>query len=153
MTYTAFQVQAARQFLERLRSAETGILVTHGDNGQLHGRPMAVAQVELVESEQVGCDLWFMAGLQTLKVDEIRRNRNVLVTFQLGPSESGAFMTVSGQAEVIQDADRIEAFWRDSFRTWFPEGKNEPALTLIRVRLGQGQWWEGHGLQQQTIQF
>lgn len=150
MAYAEYQIQAARQFVERLRQFETGVLITHGPNGKLHGRPMAVAEVEPVESDRLGCYLWFLTGLETHKMDEIRVNREVLVAFQ---NRQAQFLTLSGQAEIIQDADRIDAFWRDAFRAWFPLGKTDPGLALIRVRLEQGQLWEEAGSHQETITF
>ncbi len=150
MAYAEYQVQAARQFVERLRQFETGMLITHGPNGKLHGRPMAVAEVEPLESEHLGCYLWFLTGLETPKMDEIRLNQEVLVAFQNRQEE---FLTLSGQAEIIQDADRINAFWLDEFRAWFPLGKTDPNLALIRVRLDQGQLWEQPSCHQETINF
>jgi general stress protein 26 len=150
MAYAEYQVQATRQFVERLRQFETGMLITHGSNGQLHGRPMAVAEIEPVESERFSCYLWFLTGLETSKTDEIRQNQQVMVAFQ---NRQNQFLTLGGRAEIIQDPERVDAFWRENYRSWLPQGKADPNLALIRVRLDQGQVWEQSGAKPETVTF
>ncbi|WP_303673758.1 pyridoxamine 5'-phosphate oxidase family protein [Vampirovibrio chlorellavorus] len=150
MAYAEYQAQAARQFVERLRQFETGMLITHGSNGHLHGRPMAVAEIEPVESERFSCYLWFLTGLETSKADEIRQNQQVLVTFQ---DRQKPFLTLSGRAHIVQDAERVDAFWRENYRRWLPQGKGDPNLALIRVRLDDGQVWEQSGALPESVSF
>lgn len=150
MAYAEYQAQTARQFVERLRQFETAMLITHGPNGKLHGRPMAVAEIEPVDSERFSCYLWFLTGLETSKTDEIRQNQEVLVAFQ---NRQDQFLTLSGRAEIIRDAERVDAFWREHYRLWFPQGKTDPSLALIRVRLDQGQVWGQGGALPETVSF
>ncbi len=137
----AAQSELLGHFHDLLRKFETGILVTHSAKGTLHGRPMAVVQVEMVLRQ--GCDLWFMTGLDTPKMDEIRVNEQVLVTFQ---NRNDQFLTLSGRAEVVRDPQKVDDLWRESFKQWFPQGQADLNLILIRVRAEHGEYWDQGGL-------
>lgn len=145
MTMARNEQTEARNFCDRLSQFGTGVLITHAGNDKMHGRPMAVAQLE--ESPQ-GCDLWFMTSYDTPKMDEIRSNSHVLVTFQNG---SDQFLTVCGRAELVRDPQKVGALWQDSFKGWFPQGKGDPALALIHVRAEQGEYWDNGGMNRVTF--
>ncbi|WP_373531336.1 pyridoxamine 5'-phosphate oxidase family protein [Vampirovibrio sp.] len=130
------QSEALHQFCDLLQKFQTGTLVTHSGNGALHGRPMAVAQVEPLRH---GCDLWFVTGLDTPKMDEIRSNDQVLVAFQ---NRNDQFLTLSGRADMVQDPEKTEELWGDSLKLWFPQGQSDPNLILLRVRAEHGDYWD-----------
>ncbi|HEY9745239.1 MAG TPA: pyridoxamine 5'-phosphate oxidase family protein, partial [Oculatellaceae cyanobacterium] len=120
-----------------LKHFDTAILVTHGGGNSLHARPMAIAQVE------DNCDLWFITAADTPKIHEIQTNDRVLVTFQ---ERDTRFITLSGRAEIVQDQRKIDELWREMFKIWFPGGKNDPNLMLIRVRTEEGEYWDNAGV-------
>ena len=128
-----------RKFCDLLGKFDTGVLITHSGNN-LHGRPMAIAQLEELPR---GCNLWFVAGSDTPKMEEIRSNEQVLVTFQ---NRNDQFLTLSGRAELVRDPQKIAELWRDSFKVWFPAGKDDPNLMLIQVHANEGEYWDNGGL-------
>lgn len=129
-------VEEQRKFHDLLTRFDTGMLITHTGSMGLHARPMAVAQVE------DNCDLWFLTGLDSPKIDEIRYNDNVLVTFQ---NKRDEFITLSGRAELVRNADKIDELWHESFKVWFPQGQTDPNLVLLHVRTEQGEFWDNTG--------
>lgn len=143
----AYQNDETRKFCDLLNKFDTGMLITHSGNNKLHGRPMAVAQLEELPQ---GCDLWFITGLDTPKMDEIRSNEQVLVTFQ---NRNDQFLTLSGRAEVLRDPQKVDEFWRESFKLWFPQGQADPNLVLIQVRADQGEYWDNGGLNKISFAF
>lgn len=130
-----------QKFRDLLRDFDTGILVTHAGNDRLHGRPMAVAQVE------DNCDIWFVTGMDTPKMDEIRSNDHVLVTFQNGRDRS---LSVRGRAELIRDPQKLDEIWHEEFKAWFPGGKEDPNVALIHVRTDEGEYWDNAGANKVT---
>lgn len=129
-----FDLQALRQLLGRF---ETAVLVTHGPGSSLHGRPMAVAQIE------DNGDLWFLTASDTPKTQEIQTNNQVLVTFQ---DKDTRFVSLSGRAEVVRDNQKIDELWKEFFKIWFPEGKTDPTLMLIHISTEQGEYWDNAGV-------
>ena len=47
-----------------------------------------------------------------------------------------------GNAKVVNDRDLIRAKWSPIVRAWFPEGANDPNLTLLRVKPVQAYYWD-----------
>lgn len=136
-----------RKFCDLLNKFDTAFLITHVGNDKLHGRPMAIAQLE--EFPQ-GCDLWFVTSYDTPKMDEIRSNSQVLVTFQ---NKNDQFLTLSGRAELLRDPQKVSELWREPFKVWFPQGKEDPSLVLIQVRAEHGEYWDNGGLNKVSFLF
>lgn len=116
---------------------DTAILVTHGAGDHIHGRPMAIAQIE------ENCDIWFLTAIDTPKLHEIETNPNVLVTFQ---DNDIRFVTICGRAEIVHDTFKIDELWREMFKIWFPGGKTDPNLILIHILSDQGEYWDNAGV-------
>jgi general stress protein 26 len=135
------QTEQLQKFHDLLTRFDTGMLVTHGGATPLHGRPMAIAQVE------ENCDLWFITSIDSPKTEEIRSNTEVLVTFQ---NKRDEFVTLSGQAELVRDRQKIAELWREPFKAWFPERQDDPSIALIHVSARQGEYWNNSGLNKVT---
>ena len=120
-----------------LNHFETAVLVTYGSGNKLHGRPMAIAQIE------DNCDLWFITAADTPKLQEIQTNNQVLVTFQ---DKDTRFVSLCGRAEIVQDSQKIDELWREMFKIWFPGGKTDPNLMLLHVRTDEGEYWDNAGM-------
>lgn len=97
-------------------------------------RPMATQQVD-----EKG-DIWFFSGADSIKNEEIEEDADVQLIYAK-PSDS-KFLTVYGHANIIRNSDKTEELWNSFVKAWFPEGKNDPNLTLIRVRPEVAHYWD-----------
>ena len=43
---------------------------------------------------------------------------------------------------MIRDQKLIDEKWQESLKTWFPNGKNDPEVGLIRIHPEQGEYWD-----------
>lgn len=119
-----------------LQGFDTAMLVTQAANGKLHARPMAIASLP-----QDG-DIWFITGDHTGKVYEVQEHQQVSVVCQDGRKLS---LSVSGTAELVRDREQVDRIWKETFRTWFPEGRDDPSICLIRVRPSEAEYWDNSG--------
>jgi len=117
-----------------LESFHTAMLITR-DGETMHARPMAVAGVEGSST------LWFVTGESSPKSNEIKSDERVSATFQ-GPLK---FVALSGTATLVRDRNKIEELWQTSWKAWFPNGKDDPNLTLIRVTVTDAELWDTAG--------
>lgn len=117
-----------------LESFDTAMFITHHGDGQ-HARPMTVAGVEGVNT------LWFATSLDAPKIEEIRRDGRVSITFQ----GDRRFVALSGNAELVADRDKIHQLWKPTWKVWFPNGKDDPSITLIRVTVNDAEFWDNAG--------
>lgn len=125
---------SAERLKDILAEQDFGMLVSRELNGSLHSRPMAVAGIE-------DEDVFFATSLHSVKVDEIRNNNSVVVTFQDGRR----FISLEGAAEINSDPALKDRMWSDSLKIWFPKGKDDPELCFLRVRASEGEFWDTSG--------
>lgn len=126
-----------QKFHELLRSFDNAMLVTTAADGQLRSRPMAVADVE------PDSDLWFVTGDASGKVDEILQHPKVNVSMQ----SDRRFLSLSGIATLVHDRNRIEELWNEAWRVWFPGGKDDPNIALLKVDAVEGEYWDSSGFE------
>ena len=109
-------------------------MLTSEDGGQLRSRPMAVSQS--------GFDgtLWFFTKASSHKVDEVEADHRVGVSFS-DPSAQN-YVSLSGSASLVQDRAAIDAHWTELLATWFPKGKDDPDVALLKVEVTQAEYWD-----------
>lgn len=119
---------------ELLESFDTAMLITRHHDGN-HARPMAVAAVEGSHC------LWFVTSVDSPKAAELRDDPRVSATFQ----SSRRFVALSGNAEIVRDRAKIHALWKETWKVWFPNGKDDPSIALIRVNVDDAELWDNAG--------
>ena len=117
-----------------IKDFKTAMLVTHVD-GVCHGRPMAVAEI------RSGADALFATSISSPKIAEIEANPLVLLTMQ----SASEFACINGTASVVRDRAEIDRLWSDTWRAWFPKGKEDPSLCLLKVTASDGEYWDNSG--------
>jgi general stress protein 26 len=119
-----------------LKDFGVAMLVTRTTEGQLRARPMAVADV------QADGTLWLMTDRHSGKMDEIARDSHVNVTMQ----SSMKFVSLSGTATAVDDRRKVAELWKESWKIWFPRGKDDPNLVLVQIRGDAGEYWDNSGI-------
>ena len=109
-------------------------MLTTIDGGVLRSRPMSTQEFEF------DGDLWFFTSSKTHKIEEIEKDNRVNVSY--AAPESNTYVSVSGTAEVVKDQEKIDEYWSDILKAWFPEGKNAPDLVLLKVNVEQAEYWD-----------
>lgn len=123
------------RFAELTADFDNAMLVTTDIDGNLRARPMRIAEMK------EGGDLWFVTDENSAKADELEANAVVCVTMQGG----GKYLSLSGTAEMLKDKQRLDELWSEPWKIWFPGGKDDPAIALIRVTPEQGEFWDMSG--------
>lgn len=130
-------VAKARQLLPLFHTA---MLVTRTDQGAaLHIRPMAL-QGDLA---LFGGTLWFFTDDRASKVQEIQRYPIVSLVFQ--DDETSRYLQLNGNATVVTDRSKMRELFTVDSKTWFPNGLDDPHLTLLRIDVTGGAFWERPG--------
>lgn len=114
-----------------VKGSKIAMLTTMSSNGHHEARPLAVQEVDF------DGELWFFTQDPSDKATDIRRHPQVGVSFQSGKG----FLSMAGTAELLRDEALIEKFWSPSLEAWFPEGREDPTIALIRVRPETAEYW------------
>ena len=48
---------------------------------------------------------------------------------------------ISGYLRAVRDPDRIDKYWGPVVAAWYPDGKDDPRLTLLRLDASDAQVW------------
>ncbi|NZA27364.1 pyridoxamine 5'-phosphate oxidase family protein [Luteimonas sp. SJ-92] len=126
-----------RKLAGLIEDVDIAMLTTIGPDGRLVSRPLGTQEVEF------DGDLWFATGADSGKVAEIRANPHVNVAYA-SPSKN-VYVSVAGIASIVDDREKIERFWSPAMKIYFPEGKDDPNLRLIRVGAQSAEYWDGPG--------
>ena len=84
--------------------------------------------------------LWFMTGLDSAHTEHILFDPRVQIIFSNAPAYE--FLTVFGDASLLKDEAKISELCKPILKSWFPGGKDDPNLTLIRVDPLHAHYWD-----------
>lgn len=96
-----------------------------------HAQPMSA----FVEREHRR--LWFFTSRNTDLAREAENGRKAMFTFQLRDFQA----CIGGQIHPQHDRARMDRFWNAVVAAWYPDGKNDPGLTLMCMDCDDAQVW------------
>ena len=108
----------------------------HPSSGHLHSRPMTTQNSKLDEDSS----LWFFMSRQSESVADLIEDDAVNVVYADPGSDS--YVSVSGNAAVVNDLAKKEQLWSKMAQAWFPQGPNDPDLALVQVRITHANYWD-----------
>jgi general stress protein 26 len=120
-----------RELLGKFRS----VMLTTIEPRQCLTRPMGL----MGKAEHFSGALWFFTDTKSRKVDQIRRGATTFLVLQ--SDEEDTYLQLNGEATIDTDKDRMAQLYTPLLRTWFPDGLEDPNLTLIRFDASDGQYW------------
>lgn len=99
-------------------------------------------------SSQKVCDegnIWFFSEQGSIKNREIEQDNRVQLFYSHPGKDS--YLVINGEAELVFDSVKIDELWSPALKEWFPEGKDDPSISLIKVRPSSGYYWDTKGSQ------
>jgi general stress protein 26 len=126
--------EGAAKLYELVKDVRICMMTTIEPDGSLHSRPMWNQ-----EADEAG-DLWFFTRISSPKVTEISRDGQVSLGY--ANPDKNDYVSISGRAEIVRDRAKIEEKWSAPMKAWFPAGKDDPQIALIRVHPEKGEYWD-----------
>ena len=120
------------ELYDLIQQIKTAMFTTRRADGRLVSRPMATQKRDPM------ADIWFVADIESHKMDELENDANVnLSYFDTGSYE---WVSVSGTATISTDRAEIRRVHQPDWKAWFGEidevrdgGPDDPRLALILV--------------------
>lgn len=106
------------------------------DGESIHSRPM-MAHVKRDEHA-----IYFLTDVDSHKDEEIDRNPHVNLAF--ADSGSQKYLSLSGQAVVSDDREKIRELWATPAKAWW-DNPEDPSIRVLKVVPEDAQYWEGAG--------
>jgi general stress protein 26 len=111
------------------------MLTSVDPDGRLVSKPMATQDVDF------DGEVWFIAERDSEKVRNIEANSNVNVAY----AGSGAWVSLSGDASVVDDTAKLAELWNTFTDAWLEGGPDNPNNILIRVEPTGAEYWDAPG--------
>jgi len=123
------------QLWDLIHDIKFAMFVTRHGNGHLHSRPMTTQNRELGDDDT----LWFFMSRSGDPVDDLAAEPTVNLSY--ADTDSDRFVSVSGQARVVDNMAKTKELWSKMAQAWFPGGVDDPNLALIEVKIVHAHYW------------
>ncbi|OYX36490.1 MAG: hypothetical protein B7Y99_01810 [Caulobacterales bacterium 32-69-10] len=121
------------RLFHEIKKRRTGML---GLVGGEHMQPMTAF------CEEDGGPVWFYCRKENDLVSQSAGGKPAMFCLMTG--DDSFIACVGGTLQADHDRERIERFWNPVAGAWFPEGKDDPNLTLLRLDPADAQVWVSH---------
>lgn len=128
------QKENLQKLIDKIKDIDTAMMTTVEDDGNLHSRPMRNQQIR-----EDGV-IWFFTGYESGKSHEIKKDAHVNLSYAK-PSDN-LYVSVSGKASLTKDKAKIDELWNPAMKAWFPDGKDDPNIGLIKVTIDKAEYWD-----------
>lgn len=126
-----------RHLVDLLKGFSTAMMITTSGDRSMHARPMAIAEIG-----EDG-ELYFATSLDSGKLRDISINPDVTLIMQDG----SVYVSLQGAAHLSTDPALIDRLWSEAWKVWFPEGKKDPSLVIMKIDPTDAEYWDNSGLQ------
>lgn len=127
------QTQPAMQKVAELIKGTRTAMLTSTEQGHIHSRPMTPLQLDAQGN------LWMFTSREVF--EGVPGNVNLAFTNH----DDGAYVSIEGPAELVDDRQHIHELWTVAAKPWFPEGPDSPHLILLKVAAHEVAYWDSPG--------
>ena len=125
-----------KKFKKLIEYVDVCMFTTLDDNYKLHSRPMSTA---LLDEEG---NAWLFTNEYSEKIQEVSHDNTVYLIYS-HPGKN-VYVSVKGICSVILDKIKIEEYWNPLLKAWFPAGKEDPKLCLVKVITEEAHYWNSN---------
>ncbi|KAG0148669.1 hypothetical protein CROQUDRAFT_654504 [Cronartium quercuum f. sp. fusiforme G11] len=144
--------EKAKEVEEIIEHVQTAMLTTRHSDGSLNARAMHPVKRD-------GLVFEFIANNHSGKFEELAQDHACNVSFY--DSSSTDWVSVAGQAKIIDDHEEIKKIWKPSLKAWFGDlgdkkhtgDYNDPRVSAIRVTPTEIRYWHAKSKISQTVEI
>ena len=124
---------AIKKFRELVHDVNICMFTTVDDSSKLFSRPMSTAKID------DDGNAWFFTNEFSEKIQSVSRDNTVYLIYA-HPGKN-VYVNVRGTCTVVLDRQKISELWNPLLKAWFPEGKDDPKLCLVKVVTEEAHYW------------
>jgi general stress protein 26 len=125
---------AIKKMKEMIDSSGICLFTTQLSEKPLSTRPMGTMKID------ANGDIWFFSNSYSNKNREIEDDSKVQLFYS--NNSSSEYLSIYGEAEILNDQEKVDELWNPIVKTWFHGGKTDPDITVIKVRPEQAYYWD-----------
>ncbi|NMM11041.1 MAG: pyridoxamine 5'-phosphate oxidase family protein [Polaromonas sp.] len=119
-----------------IKDIRFGMFTHRHANGMLHSLPLTTQNRSMDEA----ATLFFFISRKSEVDSQIQQDNHVNVAYS-SPSDD-RYVSVSGDAFLVEDSGKKETLWSPMAKAWFPGGPTDPDLALMEVRINHAEYWD-----------
>ena len=119
-----------------IKDIRFGMFTHRHANGMLHSLPLTTQNRSMDEA----ATLFFFISRKSEVDSQIQQDNHVNVAYS-SPSDD-RYVSVSGDAFLVEDPGKKETLWSPMAKAWFPGGPTDPDLALMEVRINHAEYWD-----------
>ena len=121
------------KLLNLVEKQKSVMLTTKQNDGLLKSRPMTISKLE-----QDGT-MWMFNNKNSCKANEIKDHPQV--NLNINDESNNEYVSISGTAQLIEDKDKMNELMNSTVKLWFPEGVEDPSISLLKISFEKGAYW------------
>lgn len=126
--------EAIEKIQDIARDADICLFATNLTRLPISARPMSTQKVD------DDGNLWFLSSKSSEHNKDIAMDNRVQLFYShKGSSE---YLSVYGEATILVDREIAKELWNPIVKAWFPEGVDDPELTIIKVVPSDAYYWD-----------
>jgi general stress protein 26 len=126
-----------RNLQDLIEDMDVAMMITFASGQKPHARPMQIAEVN------DNGDLYFATSMDSAKLRDIETDPQVMLVMQ----EGSTYVSLLGTAHPSADRALIDKLWSEAWQVWFPEGKDDPNIVILRVEPEEAEYWDNSGVE------
>lgn len=139
---TLYGDEARERIWRLIKDIKVAQLATFDEGGHIfHARPMMALNPK--KEDHFDGTLWFFTAADSRKADEVQAHPMALLTY--ADPDKQSYVSISGHAIIEHDQAKIDELWIDLAKAWFPEGRNDPNLRLLRFEADNAEFTDSPG--------
>ena len=128
--------EARKRLWELIKDIRFAMFTARHSNGHLHSRPMTTQNTDLDNDGS----LWFFMSRAGSPVADLKMDAAVSVVYADIGADS--YVSVSGNALVVEDMGKKQQLWSKMAEAWFPGGAQDADLALVKVEITHADYWD-----------
>ena len=119
-----------------IKDIKFGMFTHSHANGELHSHPLTTQN----KPDDDGSTLYFFVSRKSELTQRMAQDGNVNVSYAHPGDDS--YVSVSGQAAIVEDQTKKDYLFTPMTKAWFPLGATDPDLALLKVDIGHAEYWD-----------
>ena len=128
------KTESLKFFQDKIKEVRTAMLTTYNAEKGFNSRPMGTADVDAEGN------IWFFTNEYSAKASEVSVENTVSLTY----SDPGnhTYLSIVAEASLVDDKAKMKELWNPFIKAFFPEGLDDPKLTLLKVTPTDAEYWD-----------
>lgn len=120
-----------------IRGIEIAMFTVADPDGSLRSMPMYTQKTDFDGT------VWFLSGKSTRKSAEIEQDQHVCLSY--ADPKTSRYVCLTGRAALVDDRKKLEELWSPLYQAFWPQGKDDPDIVLLRVDVESAEYWDTPG--------